>query len=104
MNKRQLVRSNAVLQDLNEIAEYGRRYFSAETNQKFKNGLVHTLNILCDFNMVLGTARNDIKPNLLMFPYQRYNLYFYRTETQIILLRILRSEVDTLDPSNFPFF
>lgn len=102
-NTRHFIRSELAVADLKEIAAYGRKYFAKAQNQRFQAGLVKIFKMLCDKRYSLGTRRDEIKPNLLMFPYQHYNIYFYRNENEIILLRILRSDIDTLDPIYFQF-
>lgn len=101
--KRRFLRSEFAVNDLKEIADYGRKYFAKSQNQRFQSGLIKVFEMLRDKRYQLGTRRDEIKPNLLMFPYQHYNIYFYRTENEIILLRILRSDIDTLDPIYFQF-
>lgn len=98
---RRFILSEKAIEDLQQIADYGRKFFAKETNQRFQAGLKRLFMSLRDPQFELGSRRDEIKPNLLMFPYQRYNLYFYRTADAIIILRILRSDVDTLDPLFF---
>lgn len=104
MNLRKLKLSTLAEQDLKEIADYGKRFFTMETNKKFQQGLKQVLHLLRQPYCEIGTRRDEIKQDLLMFPYKGYNIYFYRIPNEIYLLRILRSDIDTLDPNYFQSF
>jgi|CXWL01.1.fsa_nt_gi toxin ParE1/3/4 len=74
--------------DLLNIINYTVQNWGGVQADKYIDGLEVLAGNLAN-NPALGTCRDVLKKGLFSFPYQSHMLYYIRTKTGIIILRVL---------------
>lgn len=78
--------------DLANIKQYGEANYGIARTRLFLRELNAIFKLLRNKSYELGTHRNEIKPNLYSYPFKQYVIYFYRSPSEIKILRVLRGE------------
>lgn len=86
--------------DLDEIMNYGVSQFGYEKAVSFIEHILDVVDLLCEPHYKIGNMRQEIKPNLLSFSVKNYVIFFYRSDEEIRIVRILHHSRD-IHPSVF---
>lgn len=94
--------TQAAKSDINDIMDYGVENFGYEKALSFIDRIFDVLDLLCESHYKIGNSRRHIKQDLFSFPVESYVSFFYRTEIEIKVVRILHHSKD-INSSKFLF-
>lgn len=81
-------------EDLEAIFYYGLQSFGEKQTDVFMERLEKNLTHLCSFD--IGTPCFDVLPNLFHYSVDKYTIFFFRSDNEIEIVRILHSSQDIM--------
>jgi len=84
--------SNEALRDLTEIFDY-----LAENDFDIASAFLREMARRFDMvaaNPSMGAAKSDLMSDLRMFPFRRYNIFYFKTADHVEIYRVLHSSRD----------